>query len=129
MTRSVWKFSNIDLNIIRRFDEIVAFAFLDFKEHYDLKDVTLDKKFFKQNQMEILDKAKSYSEEEPIEVWSRRSVILPYFLGFTFLVYNGHVFQKILIKSNMLGKKFGEFAATKRIGPNIHSLKKKKKKK
>ena len=49
MTRSAWKFSNIDLNIIRRFDEIVAFAFLDFKEHYDLKDVTLDKKFFKQN--------------------------------------------------------------------------------
>jgi small subunit ribosomal protein S19 len=84
-------------------------------------------KILKQNKLEISLIAKQFSEENPIEVWSRRSVISPEFLGFSFLIYNGHIFQKIVVKNNMIGRKFGEFAATKRIGPNIHYPKKKKK--
>jgi small subunit ribosomal protein S19 len=128
MTRSVWKMSYIDINIIKRFDELLLDAIAQFKSVNKIGDAELTKGFLKQNKLEILFIAKQLSEEEPIEVWSRRSVVSSEFLGFTFLVYNGRIFQKLVIKTNMLGKKFGEFATTKRIGPKIHELKKKKKK-
>jgi ribosomal protein S19 len=128
MTRSFWKSWHVDVNIIRRFDELVLTSITDFKNRYKIEDVNLSKKLIHQNGLEISSIARSFSEENPIEVWSRNSIILPEFLGFYFLVYNGHIFQKILIKQNMLGKKFGEFAITKRIGPNIHYPKKKRKK-
>ncbi len=128
MTRSFWKSPYIDLNIIKRFDELIFEAIEQFKliSKIDKDDLTL--RFMKQNKLEILLIAKQLSEEEPIEVWSRRSFVSAEFLGFTFLVYNGRTFQKLIIKNNMVGKKFGEFATTKRIGPKIHESRKKKKK-
>lgn len=128
MSRSVWKGPFIDVNLIRRFDELLSHAVERFRIQNKLQVEDLTKKFLKEYNVEILNIAKQFSEEEPIEVWSRRSFISPEFLGFSFLVYNGHVFKKIVVKSNMLGRKFGEFAVTKRIGPNIHYPKKKKKK-
>lgn len=128
MARSIWKSPFIDLNIIRRFDELVSLSFEKFLIQQRLQNEPLTKKFLKQHKLDISFIAKKLSEEEPIEVWSRRSYISPEFLGFCFLVYNGHVFQKIIVKNNMVGKKFGEFATTKRIGPNIHIQKKKKSK-
>lgn len=127
MSRSIWKSPYIDLNIIKRFDELLTISVEHFKHQHKLEDEELTKNFLKQNKLDISFIAKKLSEEDPIEVWSRRSYISPEFLGFCFLVYNGHVFQKITVNNNMVGKKFGAFAATKRIGPNIHIQKKKKK--
>jgi small subunit ribosomal protein S19 len=128
MSRSAWKGPFIDLNIVRRFDELLSFSIDYFLVQNKLENVELSKKFLQENSVEILSIAKQFSDEEPIEVWSRRSFISPEFLGFCFLVYNGHVFQRIVVQNNMIGHKFGEFAVTKRIGPNIHIAKKKKKK-
>jgi small subunit ribosomal protein S19 len=128
VSRSVWKGPFIDVNLIRRFDELISHAVERFRIQNKLQAEDLTKKFLKEYSVEILNIAKQFSEEDPIEVWSRRSFVAPEFLGFSFLVYNGRVFKKIVIKNNMLGRKFGEFAVTKRIGPNIHYPKKKKKK-
>ena len=48
-----------------------------------------------------------------IKTWSRRSTILPQFVGQTFGVYNGHKFIPVLVKEDMVGHKFGEFAPTR----------------
>jgi small subunit ribosomal protein S19 len=50
---------------------------------------------------------------EIIKTWSRRSTILPQFVGLTFGVYNGHKFLPVLVTENMIGHKFGEFAPTR----------------
>lgn len=50
----------------------------------------------------------------PIKVWSRRSVILPSFVGYTFNVYNGKRFFQIKIFDDMVGHKFGAFALTRK---------------
>ena len=48
-----------------------------------------------------------------IAIWSRRSTILPQFVGLTFGVHNGHKFIPVLVTENMIGHKFGEFAPTR----------------
>ncbi len=48
-----------------------------------------------------------------IKTWSRRSTILPQFVGLTFGVHNGHKFLPVLVTENMVGHKFGEFAPTR----------------
>jgi len=48
-----------------------------------------------------------------IKTWSRKSVILPNFVGITFLVHNGKKFISILVTEKMVGKKLGEFAVTR----------------
>ncbi len=58
-----------------------------------------------------------------IKVWSRRSVILPYYLNKNFLIYNGKTFIPLTISEEMIGHKFGEFATTRR--KPIHKVKKK----
>ena len=50
---------------------------------------------------------------EVIKIWSRRSTILPQFVGLTFGVYNGHKFLPVLVTENMVGHKFGEFSPTR----------------
>ena len=50
---------------------------------------------------------------EVIKTWSRRSTILPQFVGLTFGVYNGHKFMPVLVTENMIGHKFGEFSPTR----------------
>ena len=59
------------------------------------------------------DKARSASRSEVIKIWSRRSTILPQFVGLTFGVYNGHKFIPVLVTENMVGHKFGEFSPTR----------------
>ena len=49
----------------------------------------------------------------PIKTWSRRSTILPQFVGLTFGVYNGHKFLPVQVTENMVGHKFGEFSPTR----------------
>ncbi len=50
---------------------------------------------------------------EVIRTWSRRSTIIPQFVGLTFGVYNGKKFIPVLVTENMVGHKFGEFSPTR----------------
>jgi small subunit ribosomal protein S19 len=52
-------------------------------------------------------------EKKLIKTWSRRSVILPEFIGFTFAVHNGKKFIPVYVTENMVGHKFGEFSPTR----------------
>ena len=49
----------------------------------------------------------------PIKTWSRRSTILPQFVGLTFNVYNGRKHVPVAINEEMVGHKFGEFSPTR----------------
>ena len=52
-------------------------------------------------------------ERQVIKTWSRRSTILPQFVGLTFGVYNGRKFIPVLVTENMVGHKLGEFSPTR----------------
>ncbi len=58
-------------------------------------------------------KAASEGSKKPIKTWSRRSVILPDFVGLTFAIHNGRQHVPVLVTENMVGHKLGEFAATR----------------
>ena len=51
--------------------------------------------------------------KDVIKTWSRRSTILPQFVGVTFGVYNGNKHVPVLVSEDMVGHKFGEFAPTR----------------
>ena len=57
--------------------------------------------------------ARSSSRNEVIKIWSRRSTMLPQFVGLTFGVHNGHKFIPVLVTEDMVGHKLGEFVATR----------------
>jgi small subunit ribosomal protein S19 len=59
------------------------------------------------------DTARSSGRKEIIKTWSRRSTILPQFVGVTFGVYNGRKFVPVLVTEEMVGHKFGEFSPTR----------------
>jgi len=64
----------------------------------------------------LLKKAETAQEENsrsPIKTWSRRSTILPQFVGLTFNVYNGQKFIPVSVSEEMVGQKLGEFAPTR----------------
>ena len=52
-------------------------------------------------------------KKEIIKTWSRKSTILPQFVGLTFGVYNGRKFIPVSVNENMVGHKFGEFSPTR----------------
>lgn len=60
-----------------------------------------------------IDKAKAAKTKLPIKTWSRRSTITPEFVGLTFSVHNGKVFNPVFITENMVGHKLGEFSFTR----------------
>ena len=57
--------------------------------------------------------AQDVTNASPIKTWSRRSTILPQFVGLTFNVYNGRKFVPVSVKEDMVGMKLGEFAPTR----------------
>ena len=57
--------------------------------------------------------ARASGRSEIIKIWSRRSTILPQFVGLTFGVYNGHKHIPVLVTEDMIGHKFGEFSPTR----------------
>ena len=59
------------------------------------------------------EKVRGGGRNEIIRIWSRRSTILPQFVGLTFGVYNGQKFIPVLVTENMVGHKFGEFSPTR----------------
>ena len=59
------------------------------------------------------DAARSSGRHEMIRIWSRRSTILPQFVGLTFGVYNGKKFIPVNVTEEMVGHKLGEFSPTR----------------
>ena len=59
------------------------------------------------------DKVSKSGRKEVIKTWSRRSTIIPQFVGITFGVYNGHKFIPVSVTENMVGHKLGEFSPTR----------------
>jgi len=59
------------------------------------------------------EKSRASRRKEVIRTWSRRSTILPQFVGLTFGVYNGRKFVPVLVTEDMIGHKFGEFSPTR----------------
>ncbi len=59
------------------------------------------------------ERARATGRKEVIKMWSRRSTILPQFVGLTFGVYSGRKFVPVLVTENMVGHKFGEFSPTR----------------
>jgi small subunit ribosomal protein S19 len=51
--------------------------------------------------------------KEPIQTWSRASLILPEFVGHTFMVHNGRAFLKVYVTEDMVGHRLGEFSPTR----------------
>lgn len=67
-------------------------------------------------ELSLLKKAEDAQDsggKKPIKTWSRRSTILPQFVGLTFNVYNGRKFVPVLVSEEMVGMKLGEFAPTR----------------
>lgn len=60
-----------------------------------------------------VEKARAENSRRPIKTWSRRSTIMPEFVGLTIAVHNGRQHVPILISENMVGHKLGEFAPTR----------------
>jgi len=59
------------------------------------------------------EKARAAKKNEVIKIWSRRSTIIPLFVGLTWAVHNGKVHVPVLVTEQMVGHKFGEFAGTR----------------
>ena len=55
----------------------------------------------------------SANDKKPIKTWSRRSMIIPEFVGHTFLVHNGKAHLPVFVTENMVGHRLGEFASTR----------------
>jgi small subunit ribosomal protein S19 len=60
-----------------------------------------------------VDRAKADKRSAVIKTWSRRSTIIPEFVGLTMAVHNGRKFIPVYITENMVGHKLGEFAPTR----------------
>ncbi len=59
------------------------------------------------------DAARNSSRSEVVKIWSRRSTILPQFVGLTFGVYNGQKHIPVTVSEEMVGQKFGEYSPTR----------------
>ncbi|MDP6257811.1 MAG: 30S ribosomal protein S19 [Rhodospirillales bacterium] len=57
--------------------------------------------------------SRASGRNDVIKTWSRRSTVLPQFVGLTFGIYNGRKFIPVLITENMVGHKMGEFSPTR----------------
>lgn len=69
--------------------------------------------FVDRHLLKKVEAARSDSKNTVIKTWSRRSTILPQFVGLTFGVHNGKKFIPVLVTDQMIGHKLGEFAPTR----------------
>ena len=69
--------------------------------------------FVEESLMKKVDKLKNEPNKKPIKTWSRKSTIIPDFIGLSFLIYNGKKFIPITVSEDMVGHKLGEFAPTR----------------
>ena len=68
----------------------------------------VDEKLFRKVQ-----RAKESDNRAPIRTWSRRCTIVPEFIGMSFEVHNGKIFNKVFVTEEMVGHKLGEFSPTR----------------
>jgi small subunit ribosomal protein S19 len=69
--------------------------------------------FVEESLIKKVEKQKKDSQKKPIKTWSRKSTIIPEFIGISFLIYNGKKFIPIKISEEMVGHKLGEFSPTR----------------
>jgi len=69
--------------------------------------------FFDGYLLKKVEAVKASGRKDVIKTWSRRSTIIPQFVGATFGVYNGQKFIPVLVSENMVGHKLGEFSPTR----------------
>lgn len=69
--------------------------------------------FVDQHLIDKVDVVRSTNDKRPIKTWSRRSTVLPDFVGLTIAVHNGKQHVPVYISENMVGHKLGEFALTR----------------
>ena len=69
--------------------------------------------FVEESLIKKVEKEKNNPNRKPIKTWSRKSTILPDFVGISFLIYNGKKFIPITVSEDMVGHKLGEFAPTR----------------
>ncbi|MBQ9335794.1 MAG: 30S ribosomal protein S19 [Lentisphaeria bacterium] len=63
--------------------------------------------------IEKVERMEKSGTKKPIKTWSRRSMIIPDFVGHTFNVHNGKTFATVFVTENMVGHRLGEFAPTR----------------
>lgn len=63
--------------------------------------------------MRKVDSMNTSGAKRPIKTWSRRSMIMPEFVGHTFSVHNGKAFVNVFVTENMVGHRLGEFSPTR----------------
>ena len=63
--------------------------------------------------IEKIEKMNQAGKKAPIKTWSRRSMVIPDFVGHTFHVHNGKQFIPVFVTENMVGHKLGEFSVTR----------------
>ena len=63
--------------------------------------------------MEKIQKVKTSGKREVIKTWSRRSMVIPEFVGLTIAVHDGRKFVSVYVTENMVGHKLGEFSPTR----------------
>ena len=71
-----------------------------------------------------VEQLKGKSNKSPIKTWSRKSTIIPEFVGHSFLIYNGKKFILIKISEEMVGHKLGEFSPTRQFSGHTPADKK-----
>ena len=82
--------------------------------------------FVEESLIKKAEKQKNETNRKPIKTWSRKSTIIPDFIGLSFLIYNGKKFIPLTISEDMVGHKFGEFAPTRQFFFHIPADKKAK---
>ena len=69
--------------------------------------------YVEESRLRKVEKMQAAGKEQPIKTWSRRSMVLPEFVGLTFAIHNGHQHMPVFITENMVGHRLGEFAPTR----------------
>ena len=73
-----------------------------------------------------VERQKKEDNRKPIKTWSRKSTIVPDFVGVSFLIYNGKKFISITVSEDMVGHKLGEFSPTRQFSGHTPADKKAK---
>jgi len=76
--------------------------------------------YVEQSLQKKVEDAITNNDKRPIKTWSRRSTVLPEFVGVTIAVHNGRQHVPVYINENMVGHKLGEFALTRTFKPSRH---------
>ena len=80
--------------------------------------------FVEESLIKKVDKQKNETNKRPIKTWSRKSTIIPEFVGVSFLIHNGKKFIPITISEDMVGHKLGEFSPTRQFSGHTPADKK-----